>query len=334
MESLPRFAHIPTTLRAVAERRLDASAVSFACRAQRVRLVAMGGSFNAATAAVERFLERGIDARAELASHLLHYSLDTVAKDELVVLVSYSGTSVETIRAAEALRSQGHNSLVCITNAPTSELAAACDAVVDQALTESTHVPFGPWMTTYLTLFKLACAMTHQPFPDTAGLEPEAQRLLSGAREIISLQPTAPDYIEFFGRGSFAATAQQGTLIAREIARIPAAAWESSTYRHGPIEAISPSQLSLVFAAREGRSASLDASFAHGLREIVDNVIVVGPEDGNVPVRVSNDFAPLLSLVVPAILSYAWGDLSGIKAGEFRYTSHSVTDEDELTREG
>ncbi|SFU11305.1 SIS domain-containing protein [Arthrobacter sp. ov118] len=334
MEFLPKFAHIPSTIAEVAGRELDPGVVHLARQAQRVRIVAMGGSFNAATAAVERFLERGIDARAELASHLLHSSIGTVAKDELVVLVSYSGTSVETIRAAEALRDQGHNGLVCITNAPASELSAACDAVIDQGLTEETHVPFGPWTTTYLALFRLACAMADQPFPDTAALAPEAERLLTAAGDILALQPAAPGYIEFFGRGAFAATAVQATLIAREIARVPAASWESSTYRHGPIEAISPTQLSVVFAARDGRPAGLDSSFASGLREIVDNVIVVGPGDSNVPVRVTDDFTPLLSLVVPAVLSYAWGMQAGIPAGEFRYTSHSVTDEDELTREG
>jgi glucosamine--fructose-6-phosphate aminotransferase (isomerizing) len=333
MNFLSLFSHIPTTINEVASRPLDASVIEVAQSASSVRIVAMGGSFNAATAAVERFLERGIDARAELASHVFHSSAATVRADELVVLVSYSGTSVETIRAAEALRAAGHKHLVCITNAPASEVAAVCDAVVDQGLTEQTHVPFGPWMTTYLALFKLACAMSNVEFPRTDGLADEAQRLLDAAADIATLQPETPGYIEFFGRGAFAATATQGTLIAREIARVPAAPWDSSTYRHGPIEAISSDQLSVVFAAREGRAAELDASFVAALAEIVDNVIVVGPDEGDVAVRTSDDFSPLLSLIVPAVLSYSWGEKAGIPAGEFRYTSHSVTDEVELVRE-
>jgi glucosamine--fructose-6-phosphate aminotransferase (isomerizing) len=333
MKFLSLFSHIPSTIDEVAGRALDPTVIEVARASTSVRIVAMGGSFNAATAAVERFLERGVDARAELASHVLHSSAGTVRAEELIVLVSYSGTSVETIRAAEALRSGGHQHLVCITNDPGSEVAAVCDAVIDQGLTEETHVPFGPWTTTYLALFKLACAMAGSEFPRTDGLRDEAQRLLDSATDIAALQAEAPGYIEFFGRGAFSATATQGTLIAREIARIPAAPWDSSTYRHGPIEAISPAQLSVVFAAREGRAAELDASFVAALSEIVENVIVVGPDDAAVAVRSTDDFSPLLSLIVPAVLSYAWGEQAGIPAGEFRYTSHSVTDEVELVRE-
>lgn len=333
MNFLSLFTHIPSTIGEVAERSLDASVTEVAASATSVRIVAMGGSLNAATAAVERFLERGIDARAELASHVLHASVGTVGADELVVLVSYSGTSVETIRAAQALRERGHDRVICITNAPGSELAQVTDAVIDQGLTEETHVPFGPWTTTYLALFKLACAMSSSDFPSTAGLVDEAQRLLDTAADIAARQPTAPSYIEFFGRGAFAATATQATLIAREIARVPAASWDSSTYRHGPIEAISPEQLSVVFAARDGRAAELDASFVAALTDIIDSVIVVGPDDATVPVRSSDEFTPLLSLIVPAVLSYTWGEQAGIPAGQFRYTSHSVTDEVELVRE-
>jgi glucosamine--fructose-6-phosphate aminotransferase (isomerizing) len=333
MDFLTKFKHIPATIGEVASRPLDPAVGELARSARSIRIIAMGGSFNAATAAVERFLERGIDARAELASHVVHSSVATIANDELVVLVSYSGTSVETIRAAEALRAAGHRRIVAITNAPASEIASLSDAVIDQALTEETHVPFGPWTATYIALFKVACAMSGTDFPSIEGVVDEAGRLLGEAEAIAALQPVAPDYIEFFGRGAFAATAVQGTLIAREIARVPAAPWESSTYRHGPIEAISQLQLSVIFAARDDRAAELDASFVRALKEIVVNVIVIGPDDADVPVRASDDFTPLLSLIVPAVLSYSWGADAGIAAGEFRYTSHSVTDEVELVRE-
>ncbi|MGO4595180.1 SIS domain-containing protein [Leifsonia sp. 2TAF2] len=332
MDFAQRFSHIPSTLDEIAARPLSPEAAELARSAGRVRIAAMGGSYNASVAAVERFLERGIDARAELASHLVHSSADTIGADELVILISYSGTSVETIRAAQALKERNIRTL-CITNAPDSELAELCDATVDQGLTELTHTPFGPWTATYLTLFRIAAAAAGVDAIPAGDLGAAAAAVLSAADGILALQPTAPAYAEFFGRGALAATAVQATLIVREIARVPAAAWESSTYRHGPIEAIAPEQLSLVFAAREGRAADLDASFADAIREITGRVVVVGPDGADVAVSIADEYLPLVSLVVPSVLAYAWGEQAGIPAGEFRYTSHSITDEAELTRE-
>ncbi len=254
MHFLNDFAHIPETIDAYAKSSLPPEVLdllkSGGDHPGRVRLVGMGGSFNAATAAAEQFLKLGIDARAELASHLLHSSAKTVRSDELIVLISYSGTSIETIRAAEELHKGARPRIVCITNAQGGRLASLCDVVLRQGLNETTHKPFGPWTATYLTLVKLAHAMAGQPFQAPAGLKEECARLLGAAQSVIALQPSLPQYIEFFGRGAL---------------------------------------------------------------EI---------------------FLPLVSLVLPAILSYAWSESAGLTAGEFRYTSHSITDEEVLSIDG
>ncbi len=336
MNFLTDFAHIPHTIDAHAKRPLPSEVLNIlkpGGAPARVRLVGMGGSFNAATAAAEQFLRLGIDARAELASHLLHSSIKTVKSDELVVLISFSGTSIETIRVAEELHKTDRPRVICITNAEKGVLLPLCGAIIPQGLTETTHKPFGPWTATYLSLVKLAHAIAGQEFTVSAGLKEECARLLASAGSIAALSPSLPDYIEFFGRGALAATATQATLIAREIARVPASDWDASTYRHGPIEAISPTQLSVIFAAREGRQASLDASFVKAMKGIVDNVVVVGPDGSDVPVRVDETLLPLVSLFLPAIFSYAWSEKAGLTAGEFRYTSHSITDEEVLTND-
>ncbi|MCO5969411.1 SIS domain-containing protein [Actinoallomurus soli] len=330
MEFSSTFAHIPTSLAELSTRPLPDAAARLVAGARQFRIVAMGGSYNAACAAVEYFLGLGIDARAELASHLVHSSSRTVSSDEVVVLVSYSGTSIETIRAAETLRATGHGRVICITNEPTSPLALLCDVVIDQRLTEETHVPYGPFATTYTTLCKLAAAADGTAPPDFSSAGPAAAAALDSLDSITALHPAAPAYAEFFGRGAYAATAVQATLITREIARVPAAGWESSTYRHGPIEAISPRQLSVVFAARDGGAARLDASFARALRAITPDVLVVGPDDADVPLATDDTVGPLVALTVVAILAYHWGETAGIPAGQFRYTSHSITDEDDL----
>ncbi|WP_158507187.1 SIS domain-containing protein [Subtercola sp. Z020] len=324
------FEHVPATISEISSRTIPAAAVEIVRRASAVRFVAMGGSYNAASAAVEAFLARDVDARAELASHLLHVESVTAKHSEAIVFISQSGTSVETIRAAERLRALGYSNLICITNNVDSDLARACDVVIDQALTKQMRVPFGPWIATYTTLVRLAGLRAGQPEADWDSAAEAARSALGQLHEVVALAPVAPAYVEFFGRGAFRATAEQGTLIVREIARVPASAWDSSTYRHGPIEAISPSQLSIVFAASQGRAAQLDRAFAAALREIVSDVIVVGPEDADVPIRADDEIAALVSILAAAFLAYTWGESAGLTIGEFRYTSHSVTDEDTL----
>lgn len=326
----PLFEHVPDTISAVSSRVIPAEAIEIVRRASALRFVAMGGSFNAASAAVEAFLARGTDARAELASHLLHVETVTAARDEAIVFISQSGTSVETIRAAERLRSLGYTNLLCITNNIDSELARACDVVIDQDLTKQMRVPFGPWIATYSTLYRLARLRAGEPEADWDSAAEAARSALHDLERVVGLAPVAPDYVEFFGRGAFRATAEQGTLIVREIARVPASAWDSSTYRHGPIEAISPTQLSVVFAASEGRAAQLDGAFAAALRAVVSDVIVVGPEDSDVPILADDDLSALISILAATFLAYTWGETAGLTIGEFRYTSHSVTDEDTL----
>lgn len=333
MRFAAQFTHIPATISRTVDRPLGPAVVDSVRAARSFRFVAMGGSYNASCAAAEAFLERGIDARAELASHLLHTPAEPIAADELVVFVSHSGTSVETIRAAERLRDAGHTAMICITNAVDSPLAEVFDVVIDQELTRDIHVPFGPWISTYLSLYKMALLRGGEPTLDGAPVAAAVQSVLDRLEAISALAPVAPPYIEFFGRGRFRATAEQGTLIAREIARVPASAWDPSTYRHGPIEAVSAAQLSVVFAASEGRASELDRSFVASLREIVENVVVIGPSWGDVEIETSDELAALVSILPAAIVSYTWGENAGIPIGEFRYTSHSVTDEDALVLE-
>jgi glucosamine--fructose-6-phosphate aminotransferase (isomerizing) len=328
-----QFAHIPNTILEIGGRDVPVAAHELISSVRSIRIVAMGGSYNAACAAVEAFLTRGIDARAELASHLLHVENEPIASDEAVIFISHSGTSVETIRAAERLRNAGHTAMICITNDTTSPLARLFDIVIDQQLTAETKVPFGPWITSYFTLYKLARAAAAQEPADWASAARAITSALEALPQIAALAPVAPAYIEFFGRGPFRASAEQATLIAREIARVPASAWDPSTYRHGPIEAVSDAQLSVVFAASQGRAAQLDRSFASALRGIVKNVVVVGPADADVEIDTDDELAVLVSLIVAAIFSYTWGEAAGIPIGQFRYTSHSITDEDNLVAE-
>lgn len=321
------FAPIPHLIRDLLAREPAIEAMRLIGSSGSVRILGMGGSYNAAVAAANTFVMCGLDARAELASQLLRTGCETVSGDSAIVLLSESGTSIETNRVAATLRARGHRKLLCITNRVDSELAASCDVTIEQNLTPATRRPIGPFAASFLSLYQLACRQAGTEVADPAAAVSAAADLVGRAASIAHLCRKAPPCVEVFGRAALTASAAQAVLIIREIARVPASAWESSNYRHGPIEALTPSQLCLVIAATAGREAELDRSFFRAIRGINEHTFVIGPADGDVPVDVPAEYLPLFAVIPPACLAYSWGEEAGVPVGEFRYTSHTITDE-------
>ena len=92
---------------------------------RRILLTGMGSSWFAATTAAARLRAAGLDAVAELASAELTWP---PSPDLLVVAISASGESAETLRFAE--RHRGSSTLIALTNTPGSSLARLADDVV------------------------------------------------------------------------------------------------------------------------------------------------------------------------------------------------------------
>lgn len=323
----PLIGRLPETLAAIAEKPLGAAEIADAIDGRRLRIAAMGGSYNAAVAALPELWRHGVDARADLASVLLHYAGDALAPDDAYVLVSASGTSVETVRLAEKLRDLGATRIVGITNNPDSPFARAVTTVVDHGLSTEESFAFGLFPANYLALRNAAAlhAGTSPASPAALGEAAEATRAAS--MKLLERFPTPPPVIEYLGRGGLVGSAQQATLITREIARVTAVAWDGSNYRHGPIESISDDLTTVVLAATQSPFSEQDRSLATHLRSITYRLLTVGPTDADVPTVGPAEFQPILTVLPVVFLSYAWALAAGHAPGEFRYTSHSITDE-------
>jgi glutamine---fructose-6-phosphate transaminase (isomerizing) len=94
----------------------------------RVLLVGMGSSYFAALSAASTLRARGINAVAELASASATWP---PTKQLLVVALSASGSSVETLAFVERYRAVA--TTVAVTNSVNSALATLCDHVIDMA---------------------------------------------------------------------------------------------------------------------------------------------------------------------------------------------------------
>ena len=86
------------------------------------------------------------------AGELLHYGLPAIGAEALVVLVSQSGRSIETVAVAERLRAAGHQRLVAVTNDPTSPMAASAHVTLPILAGDEATVATKTWMTTFTVL--------------------------------------------------------------------------------------------------------------------------------------------------------------------------------------
>jgi fructoselysine-6-P-deglycase FrlB-like protein len=202
---------------------------------ERVLFLGMGSSRYAAMAAAALLRSVGVDAYAEMASTT---TPQPPKPGTLVVGISASGGSVETVEALERHRVEGRLPLVALTNAPESSLADAADVVLDLACgVEEGGIACRSYQATLAMLFMLCDRYWNVgATPDLLQRAAQAQDTLFESRSHW-LKPlvnrvdggagvwvTAPD--ARFG------SACQSALMLREAPRIVADACETGDWLH------------------------------------------------------------------------------------------------------
>jgi glucosamine--fructose-6-phosphate aminotransferase (isomerizing) len=139
---------------------LDA-ARALATGASSVVIVGMGSSRSAALPAVTT-IGACLPADVREAGELLHYGMGAIRPDALVVLVSQSGRSVETLAVAERLRAAGHPRIVAVTNDPASPMASMADVVLPILAGDEATVSTKTWVTTFAVLGLLSRSLVDE----------------------------------------------------------------------------------------------------------------------------------------------------------------------------
>jgi glutamine---fructose-6-phosphate transaminase (isomerizing) len=203
-------------------------------RPRRLLLVGMGSSRYAAGVAALRLRVAGIDAVAEYASAGIGWP---PAPDTLVVAISASGESAETIAAAE--RHRGRSRLVALTERPESTLATLSDAVVPLlAGEERGGVACRSFQHTGLLLRALEARLGGRP-ADMAAL---CERVATATGDLLDRRAgwlpavaaalDGPDGTYILAPAERLASAEQGALMLREGPRRPAVACETGDWSH------------------------------------------------------------------------------------------------------
>ena len=82
-----------------------------------------------------------------------------------------------------------------------------------------------------------------------------------------------PPYVSLMSRGADLATAYQGALTLKEVARVAAEPISAAQFRHGPMEIISPSHRYILFA-RQGKTEKLLLKLAKDIRKSNGRVLL------------------------------------------------------------
>ena len=166
-------------------------------------------------------------------------------RDDVAIAISQSGETIDTIRAARAMRERGVK-VVAVTNVVGSTLARESDVVIYTRAGPEIGVAATKTFTTQVaTLSALYLAVLKAVGVDTSELERELKALPEAVRKTIeNTAGTAKDLAKrmkekrsayYLGRGLSLPVAMEGALKLKEVAYIHAEAYPAGESKHGPI---------------------------------------------------------------------------------------------------
>lgn len=166
-------------------------------------------------------------------------------RDDVAIAISQSGETIDTIRAARAMRERGVK-VVAVTNVVGSTLARESDVVIYTRAGPEIGVAATKTFTTQVaTLSALYLAVLKAVGVDTSEQERELKALPEAVRKTIeNTAGTAKDLAKrmkekqsayYLGRGLSLPVAMEGALKLKEVAYIHAEAYPAGESKHGPI---------------------------------------------------------------------------------------------------
>lgn len=224
---------------------------------------ARGSSAHAATFAkhlVERYL--GIPV-AEAAPNIASvYRRELRLKDQLFLAISQSGASDDLVETAAMARRAGALTAALVNDAH-SPLAAACEIVLPMAAgAEHSVAATKSFICSLAALLRIAQRSAHVALGGACDRLPERLAAAAALDWSAALQPlVGAGSLVTIGRGPTLAIAREAALKMKETCALPAEAFSSAEFHHGPIALVSTAYPVMVFAPADESGA--------GLRELV-----------------------------------------------------------------
>jgi len=299
----------------------------------------MGSSLFAAYPAQAYLTSLGIRALVWETAELLHHHMKVLGPDTLLVVVSQSGETVEIVRLLEALPPK--LGVAGVVNVESSTLARRSDVLLPMLAGRQTTVSTKTYTCCVAALMYLAFALARKP---ARSLTQALSQAIEAEERIIehhdTLLPASveffdfPPYVALMSRGADLASAYQGSLMFKEVARIGAEAISAAQFRHGPIEIISPSHRYVIFA-RQGKTGKLLLKLADDIRKHGGRVLLLTDFDFKditnvklIPVETLRlGLGTLVDSIHIQLLVHDLALRAGLEPGKFRFATDVTREE-------
>ena len=292
-------------------------------RFERVVLTGMGGSFFGLHPMAIELAASGWTPMMVETSELIHYYPELLRPSTLVVAISQSGKSAETVRLMEI--NAGRAKVIGVTNAADSPLARESDFAVMTVAGDEYTVSCKTYVATQMALRVLAAVLSGAD----AGarmreMEPAAEvfgeylgRWKEHVDELIEMLRGVRD-VFLVGRGASLAAAQAGALTIKESTHVHAEGMSSAALRHGPFEMMKEGIFVGVFAG-DAKTRELNERMVKDVSGTAARAVLFADDaDGacRLP-RVPNTVRPIVDVLPGQMMTLALASLAGREAGKF-----------------
>jgi glucosamine--fructose-6-phosphate aminotransferase (isomerizing) len=315
--------------------------------ANRIMIVACGTSWHAGLVA-EYIIEElcRIPVEVEYASEF-RYRNPIVHKGDLIIAISQSGETADTLVALEKAKEDGAF-IFGVVNAVGSSIARISNAgaythagpEIGVASTKAFTGQLAVLIMVALSIAKHKGTITDARFNELlVEMEQIPEKVDSILKNAAQLKTIAEKYKDasdflFLGRGYNFPIALEGALKLKEISYIHAEGYPAAEMKHGPI-ALVDENLPVVFIATKDQFHEKIVSNMQEIKARKGKIISIITEGDKVSAELSNDsfaiptadeiIAPLLTVIPLQLLSYYVGIAKGIDVDKPRNLAKSVT---------
>jgi glutamine---fructose-6-phosphate transaminase (isomerizing) len=292
-------------------------------RFERVVLTGMGGSFFGLHPLAMELANGGWTPMMVETSELIHYYPELLNSSTLVVAISQSGKSAETVRLLEMNARRAK--VIGVTNWADSPLARDADFALMTTAGDEYTVSCKTYVTTQMALRVLGAALRGADVPARLqemeqaaevfdeylgawkGHVDELMEMLRGVRDVFVV-----------GRGESLAAAQTGALTIKESTHFHAEGMSSAALRHGPFEMLKEGIFVGVFAG-DAKTRELNERLVKDINGTAARAALFA-EDAQAVCRlprVPDALRTIVEVLPVQMMTLALAALAGREAGKF-----------------
>lgn len=313
-----------------------------------VHIIACGTSYHAGLIA-QYWMESiaKIPCNVEIASEF-RYRKPIVRKNNLIVTISQSGETADTLAALEEAKKLGFGHSLAVCNVAESSLVRASDlCLLTRAGVEVGVASTKAFTTQLVALMLLVLAVGKKNGLDEAAekrivselekLPRKVEQALEESHDVVkalSEEFTEKDHALFLGRGPMYPVAMEGALKLKEISYIHAEAYPAGELKHGPLALVDADMPIITVAPNDDLLEKLKSNIQEVAARGGQLYVFADPksqikEEHNVKIihliSIDEILAPILYTIPLQLLSYYVAILKGTDVDQPRNLAKSVT---------